>query len=171
MSRPRTRRAAAGPRRRNRWVVRALLVVAGIGGLTVFARIEHTEPRILPTALFVGAVVAIAGMLSDSGDADPADWSVPGEYAVTPAGQDSGLAGNARLIENHLSAREVDPLLRARLGRMTDDRLSRLGWSRADPEVNRRLGPTLIAVLDGPPRSLKVAEVEECIRRIEELSP
>jgi hypothetical protein len=74
-----------------------------------------------------------------------------------------------RLLENHLSAREVDPLLQARLARMADDRLARIGLSRSDPDVARRLGPTLTSVLDGPPRPLKVAEIEECIRRIEEL--
>ena len=38
-----------------------------------------------------------------------------------------------------------------------------------DPETRRRLGPTLTEVLTGPPRRLKPAEIEECIRRIEEL--
>ena len=54
---------------------------------------------------------------------------------------------------------------------MTDDRLSRLGLSRADPGVSQRLGPTLKAVIDGPPRLLREDEIEECIRRIEELTP
>jgi hypothetical protein len=157
--------------RRNRWVVRALLFVTGVAGLTIFARVEDTHPRVLPTVLLVGAVVAIFGLLSDSSGADPADWTPMIEYATTSAGQDAGLAGNVRLIENHLTARDVDPLLRARLARMTENRLSRLGWSRTDPEVIRRLGPTLTAVLDGPPRPLQRAEIEECVRRIEELSP
>jgi len=157
--------------RRNRWVVRGLLVAAGVAGLTIFAAVEDTHPRLLPTVLFVGAVVAILGLLADSSGWDPADWSPTIEYAVTTAGQDAGLAGNARLVENHLSAREVDPLLRARLARMTENRLSRLGLSRTDPDVIRRLGPTLTAVIDGPPRALQRAEIEECIRRIEELTP
>jgi hypothetical protein len=131
-------------RRRSRWVVRGILVAVGVAGLTVFA---------------------------DTGGADPADWSPALEYAATPAGQDSGLAANMRLLENHLSAREVDPHLQGRLARMTDDRLSRIGLSRGDPEVERRLGPTLTAVLTGPPRRLPRPEIEECIRRIEELSP
>ena len=156
--------------RRNRWVVRGLLVAAGVAGLTIFAAVEDTHPRLLPTLLFVGAVVAILGLLADSSGSDPADWSAAIEYPVTSAGQDAGLAGNARLIENHLSAREVDPLLRARLARMTENRLSRLGLSRTDPDVIRRLGPTLTAVIDGPPRALQRAEIEECIRRIEELT-
>jgi hypothetical protein len=155
----------------NRWVLRACLFAGGVGGLTVFARIEDTEPRVLPTVLFVGAVVGIVGLISDASGSEPADWSPPAEYAATSAGQDAGLAGSARLLENHLSARAADPLLRARLARMTDDRLSRLGLSRADPGVDRRLGPTLTGVLDGPPRRLRPAEIEECVRRIEELTP
>ena len=163
-------RLAHRPGRRNRWIVRGSLFAAGVIGLTVFARVEHTHPRVLPTALFVGAVVAILGLLSDSSGTDPADWTPPIEYAAQTVGQDSGLASNARLLENHLTAREVDPLLRARLARMTGDRLSRLGLSRTDPGVDARLGPVLTAVLDGPPRPLRRAEIEECIRRIEELT-
>ena len=158
-------------RGRNRWVVRAIAFAGGIVGLTVFAAVEDTRPRVLPTALFVGAVVAIFGLLTDSSPGDPADWSPIVDDRGTTVGQDAGLAANSRLIENHLSARDVDPLLRARLGRMTDDRLSRLGLSRADPEVDRRLGPTLTEIIDGPPRALRPAEIEECIRQIEELTP
>ena len=47
-------------------------------------------------------------------------------------------------------------------------------WFRAvvagDPEVAPRLGPILLSVIEGPPRPLRPAEIEECIRRIEELS-
>jgi hypothetical protein len=157
--------------RHNRWVVRGLLFVGGVAGLTVFAAIEDTHPRVLPTVLLVGAVVAIFGLLADSSGTHVADWSPAVEYATTTSGQDAGLAGNARLIENHLTARQVDPLLRSRLQRMTENRVSRLGLSTTDPEVRRRLGPTLTAVLDGPPRPLQRAEIEECIRRIEELTP
>jgi hypothetical protein len=157
--------------RRNRWVVRGLLFVSGVAGLTIFAAVEDTHPRIVPTALFVGAGVAIFGLLSDSGGSEPADWSPTSEYAAPSAGQDAGLAANARLIENHLTARDVDPLLRERLTRMTDNQLSRLGLSRNAPGVRGRLGPTLSAVLDGPPRRLQRAELEECIQRIEELTP
>jgi hypothetical protein len=157
--------------RRNRWTVRFLLVAGGVAGLTVFAAIEHTHPRVLPTVLFVAALVAIAGLLADSSGGDPADWSPISEHTIAMSGQDAPLVGNLRLIENHLTAREVDPHLRTRLVRLTDDRLSRLGLTRADAGVAQRLGPTLTGVLDGPPRTLRVAEIDECIRRIEELSP
>jgi hypothetical protein len=151
--------------------VRALLVVLGVAGLTAFALIEDTSPRVLPTLLLVAAMVAVFGLLADTGGTEPASWAPAAESAVQPRGQDSGLAANVRLLENHLSSREVDALLPGRLARMTDDRLSRLGLSRGDPGVQRRLGPTLSAVLAGPPRALRPAEIEECIRRIEELEP
>jgi hypothetical protein len=158
-------------RGRGRWTVRVLLVAVGIVGVTVFGAVEDTRPRVVPMVLLVGAIVAIYGMLADTGGAEPANWSPPPEYVATSSGQDSGLAGNMRLLENHLSARDVDTLLRDRLARMTDDRLSRLGVSRGDPDVIRRLGPTLTGVLADPPRLLQLPEIEECIRRIEELSP
>jgi hypothetical protein len=158
-------------RSRSRWVVRGVLVVVGVAGLTGFAFLEDTSPRVVPTVLYVGAVVAVYGMLVDTGGAEPANWSPAVESVLGRSGQDSGLAGNMRLLENHLSARDVDPLLQSRLARMTDDRLSRMGLSRGDPDVDRLLGPTLSAVLAGPPRRLRTAEIEECIRQIEELSP
>ena len=156
---------------RRRWVVRTVMVVVGLLGLTVFAAVEKTHPRPLPTLLLVCAVVAVFGLLNDVGGAEPTDWTPMGEYAVTGTGQDPGLAGNVRLLENHLTSRETDPLLAGRLARMTSDRLSRLGLFRGDPSVERQLGPTLTAVLDGPPHALRRADIEECIRRIEELTP
>jgi hypothetical protein len=154
-----------------RWVVRAVMVAAGVLGLTVFAAVEKTHPRPLPTLLLVCAVVAVFGLLNDVGGAEPADWTPMSEYAGPATGQDPGLAGNVRLLESHLTSRETDPLLPGRLARMTYDRMSRLGLSRGNPAVERQLGPTLCAVLDGPPRPLRRAEIEECVRRIEELTP
>jgi len=155
---------------RRRWLGRAVfasLVIAVVAGFTLF---EHASPQLLPTALLVCVVVAIAGLVLDSGGADPPEWNIPATSAPTSSGQDAGLAGNVRLLENHLSAREADPLLRARLVRLTDDRLHRLGVRRGDPGVATRLGPTLLSVIEGPPRPLRPTEIEECITRIEELS-
>jgi hypothetical protein len=157
--------------RRSRWTLRGALFVVGVVGLTIFAHVEDTHPRVLPTVLFVAAGVAIVGLLADSTGADPANWAPAVEPSSISAGQDAPLASNVRLLENHLTSREVDPYLRARLARMTEDRLSRIGLSRTDPGVATRLGPTLSAVLDGPPRLLQPDEIEECVRRIEELTP
>ncbi len=157
--------------RRNRWVARGLLALVAVLVLVAFARIEHTSPLLIPMVLLVCAVVAIAGMVIDSAGAAAPVWDIDTEYGGVSVGQDQGLAGNARLLENHLSARHPDPLLRGRLARMTDDRLARIGLRRGDPGVAQRLGPTLTSVLDGPPRTLRLSEIEECVRRIEELSP
>jgi hypothetical protein len=155
---------------RHRWVARALVALAVVLGLVAFARVEHTTPLLLPMVLLVGAVIAVAGMVIDSAGAAPPTWQSEADYDGGTAGQDQGLAGNARLLENHLSSRQVDPLLRDRLARMTDNRLTRMGLRRGDPGVAARLGPTLTGVLEGPPRILRPVEIEECIRRIEELS-
>jgi hypothetical protein len=155
---------------RRRWLGRVVFAALVIAVLTGFTLVEHASPQLLPTALLVCAVVAIAGLVLDSGGADPPEWGIPATSGTASSGQDAGLAGNVRLLENHLSAREADPLLRARLTRLTDDRLGRLGLRRGDPEVVPRLGPTLLGVIEGPPRPLRPAEIEECIRRIEELS-
>lgn len=156
---------------RNRWARRSVVVALAVGVLVVFARVEHTTPLLLPTVLLVGMVVAILGMVTDSQGIDPPRWRVGVGPVRTGAGQDSGLATNVRLLENNLTARQADPQLKGRLARLADDRLAQVGLRRGDPGVAARLGPTLTAVLDGPPRTLRLDEVEECIRRIEELTP
>jgi hypothetical protein len=156
---------------RRRWTPRVLVVVLAVAVLVAFARIEHTTPLLLPMVLLVGAVVAIAGLVNDSGGADPPEWDVSAYVARSSAGQDAGLAANMRLLENHLTLRQADASLQSRLARLTDERLARHGLRRDDPEVVARLGPTLTGVLDGPPRILRPTEIDECLRRIEELSP
>lgn len=154
-----------------RWAPRVIVTLLVVAGLVVFARVEHTTPLLLPMVLLVGAVVAIAGLVNDSGGADPTDWEVAAYIARTSTGQDAGLATNVRLLENHLTSRRADASLRTKLTRLTDERLARQGRRRDDPAVAVRLGPLLVDVLDGPPRILQPAEIDECLRRIEELNP
>ena len=155
---------------RHRLVTRGLLVLGVVVALVVFARVEQASPLLLPMVLVVAAVVAITGVVLDTADFEVPSWEVPTEVRSGSSGQDAGLVGNVRLIENHLSARHADPLLPARLARLANDRLARLSLRRDDPAVRVRLGPTLNAVLDGHTRSLREADIEECIRRIEELT-
>ena len=61
---------------RRRWTPRVLVAVLAVAVLVGFARIEHTTPLLLPMVLLVGAVVAIAGLVNDSGGADPPEWDV-----------------------------------------------------------------------------------------------
>lgn len=153
-----------------RWLKRALIAAAIVLVLAGFARYQHTMPRLLPLVLLVGAVVAIGGMVLDAADFDSPEWGVAPEVDTFARGGDAGLAGNVRLIENHLRARSEDPVLPARLAQLADDRLRVLGLDGEDPVVRERaLGPTLCAVLDGRARTLRLTEIEECVRRIEEL--
>ena len=123
--------------------------------------------------LLVGAVVAIAGLVNDSGGADPPGVGASRRTSRAPRpGQDSGLAANVRLLENHLTLAS---------GRR---RCCRAGW-RGSPTTGSR-GSGSAAVIrrsrsgSGPPSPvsstarrgiLRPTEIEECIRRIEELSP
>jgi hypothetical protein len=155
---------------RRRWRDRALVTAAVVLVLVAFARVEHTTPLLVPMVLLVGAVVAIGGLVLDVADFDSPEWDVTPDVDTFAQGRDPGLASNVRLIENHLSARAGDSVLSGRLARMADARLRRLGLDRQDPGVREALGPTLCAVLDGRAVNLRLAEIEECLRRIEELS-
>ena len=158
------------PIERRRWRDRALLTGFVVLVLVAFAKVEHTTPLLLPMVLLVGAVVAIGGLVLDAADFDSPDWDVAPDYDTFARGGDPGLATNVRLIANHLRARTEDAVLPGRLARLTDARLRRLGLDPQDPVVRERaLGPTLCAVLDGQVRTLRLAEIEECVRRIEEL--
>jgi hypothetical protein len=156
---------------RRRWRNRVLLTAAIVLLLVGFAKVEHTTPLILPMVLLVGAVIAVGGLVLDAADFESPEWAVAPDVDTFARGGDPSLASNVRLIENHLRTRTEDLVLPGRLARLTDDRLRRLGLDAADPVVRERaLGPTLCAVLDGRARTLRLAEIEECVRRIEELS-
>jgi hypothetical protein len=154
-----------------RWVGRAvvatLVVLAVVGG----ALYEHTTPDLPRVVLLVFTGIALVGLVLDFSSVPEPDWEVVTARPVVPAGQDPGLSRNVRVLENHLTGRSVEPVLQRRLAQLVDLQLAALGLRRGDPGVDERLGPTLCDVIDSPPRQLSRATVEECIRRIEELSP
>jgi hypothetical protein len=150
-----------------RSVVATLLVLAVVAG----ARYEHTTPDLPRLVLLVFMGIAVVGLVLDFSSVPEPDWEVVTARPVVPAGQDPGLSRNVRMLENHLTARTVEPVLKRRLTLLADLQLAELGLRRGDPGVDERLGPTLCDVIDSPPRQLSRTTVEECIRRIEELSP
>jgi hypothetical protein len=153
------------------WLPRTIftlgLLIVSIG----VARYEHVTPDVPRLALFIGVGVFVAGLVLDLTAVPAPDWEVVATRAVTPGGQDPGLNRNVRMLENHLTSRDVEPVVQYRFSALTQARLSQLGLQRGDPGVDARLGPTLCGVLDSPPRKLDRATLEECIQRIEELSP
>jgi hypothetical protein len=150
-----------------RGVVGLLIVLAVVGA----SRYEHTTPDLLRVVLLVGVGVGVVSLVLDTAVIPEPDWEVVSAHPVVPAGQDIGLNRNVRMLENHLTSRTVEPVLQMRIRRLTDDRLARFGLRRGDPGVAELLGPTLSEVIESPPRQLTRATLEECIKRIEELSP
>ena len=149
-----------------RGIVATLVVLTVIGG-TLY---EHTTPDLPRLVLLVFMGIAVVGLVLDFSSVPEPDWEVVTARPVVPAGQDPGLSRNVRLLENHLTSRTVEPALQRRLGLLVETRLAEMGLRRGDPDVEARLGPTLCDVIDSPPRQLSRTTLEECIRRIEELS-
>lgn len=153
------------------WLGRAGLAAFVVAVVWVISHIEHTRPNPVRLVLFVAVGIAVLGLLLDTAVVAVPDWEVVTAFPVVPAGQDAAVSRYVRMLENHLTTRGVDPVLKLRLTRLTDDRLGELGLSRGDPAVGDRLGPLLVDVVEGPTRQLSRREVDECLRRIEELSP
>jgi hypothetical protein len=157
--------------RKRWWVPRVvfslILLLAAVGA----SRYEHVTPDVPRMVLLIGVGVFAIGLVIDLTTVPAPDWEVVSARSVHPAGQDPGLNRNVRMLENHLTSRTVQPVLQHRLSVLTRGRLSELGLQRGDPGVDERLGPTLCEVLDSAPRQLGRGTLEECIRRIEELSP
>jgi hypothetical protein len=154
-----------------RWIGRAVVATLLVLAVVAGARYEHTTPDLPRLVLLVFMGIAVVGLVLDFSSVPEPDWEVVTARPVVPAGQDPGLSRNVRMLENHLTARTVEPVLKRRLTLLVDQQLAELGLRRGDPGVDERLGPTLCDVIDSPPRQLSRTTVEECIRRIEELSP
>ena len=83
---------------------------------------------------------------------------------------DPRTASYLRILESHLSAREVDGALRHRLRELTDQTLrARHDLDLDDPRAAELLGAELARVLDRPALPLDPDQIERCVRRIEEL--
>ncbi len=134
----------------------------------VFARLEF-EPHAFALALIVVVSVIAAGLFVDGLGVETSTWTVEVERWATPPGRDPRFSVYLRTIESHLSAQAPDANLRDRLGELAGRRLERHGVRRGDSRAAELLGPELTAVMDGPPRRLSRAEIDRCVRRIEEL--
>jgi hypothetical protein len=135
----------------------------------VFVRIEFA-PDTLRLALVVALGVALVGLVLDSLPEVAPLWDVHTVRPVTPPGQDHRTSLYLRVLEAHLTGRNPDGALRDRLGLLADQVLRvRHGVGRDDPLAAQLLGPELTRVLTEPPRRLSRAEIDRCVRRIEEL--
>src|SRR5213079_1644493 len=130
----------------------------------------HGEADELRLALVVALVVGAAGLLVDVTSVEPAVWTESTERETGLGRLDPRTAAYLRILESHLSARETDVALRARLRDLTDGTLrARHDLEVDDPRAQELLGSELCTVLTGPPRRLHPDEIERCVKRIEEL--
>jgi hypothetical protein len=146
------------------------------GGLIAFGTIEAVVTLIdgeadeLRLALVVALVVCACGLLLDASPVQPAVWTAHSEAEVGLVRLDPRTASYLRVIEGHLSAREVDAGLRNRLRALTDQTLrARHELTVDDPRAEELLGPELRRVLDERPTRLDPGQIDRCLRRIEEL--
>lgn len=149
-----------------RLVAGVLLLVV----LDVVFTVVDFAPDHLRLALVVGLGTAVAGLLWDTlGDGGP-PWAAEQVGSTHTPGSDAHLATYVRLLESHLTAAHADSGLRDRLAALCDERLAqRHGLTRADPDAADLLGRAMLEDLAGPPRRLRRGEIDEYVRRIEEL--
>jgi hypothetical protein len=156
-----------GPRR---WWYRAAGGVLAFAATEVAVRAIHGTVDDLRLALVVALVVSAAGLLVDSSYVEPAAWAGTTDPEAGLARLDPRTAALLRVLESHQTAREPDGALAGRLRDLADRTLrARHDVGLDDPRGAALLGPELVQVLTGPPRRLRVEEVERCVERIEEL--
>lgn len=135
----------------------------------VLTRFEFA-PDHLRLALVVALAAAVIGLLTDSLADSGSAWSGEPTGSGGATATDPHLASYVRVLESHLTARGADTALRDRLAALCDERLGRQhAVSRDDPAAETLLGPELLAVLGGPPRRLRKEQIDDYLRRIEDL--
>ena len=150
-----------------RWLAVTLFAYGVVWVLMLALDVEARPWRLL---LLVGVVMAVLALANVAVVSDGPDWSVDSIQSVAPPGQDTRLGMYTRVISGHLDARQLDPVLRDRLADLADRRLRQVhGVGLRDPGASRWLGEDVTGILAGPVRRLSRAEIETCVRRIEEM--
>jgi hypothetical protein len=155
---------------RRRWWWRAA------GGVIAFASIEgavlviHGQADELRLALVIALVVCASALLVDATPVEPAGWTGHVQTEAGLARLDPRTASYLRILESHLSAREVDQALRNRLRELADQTLRvRHDLTVDDPRSVELLGHELGRVLNESPTKLDPEQIDRCVKRIEEL--
>lgn len=130
----------------------ALLVVLVLAGTWVM----DFGPRVVPLVLLVATAVVASWVVVDGVTVVITDWGRPAGAEPTPAGRDRLLATYRRVLEGHATARHPDGALRDRLLE-----LARLRGPHDDPVLH--------TLATGPPRRLSPTEIDDILRRIEQL--
>ena len=145
------------------WGWRLVAGVVLLVVLDVVFTVVDFDPDHLRLARVVGLGPAVARLGWDTlRDSGPPRAAAPGS--------DAHLATYVRLLESHLTAAHADSGLRDHLAGLCDERLARRhGLTRADPAAADLLGRAMLEDLAGPPRRLRRGEIDDYVRRIEQL--
>jgi hypothetical protein len=155
---------------RRRWWWRLAGGILAFAGIEVTMALIHGQTDELRLALVVALVVCAGGLLVDATPVQPAVWAVHGDPEAGLTRLDPRTASYLRIIESHLSSREVDPALRYRLRQLTDQTLrARHDLTLEDPRAEELLGHELRRVLGEAPVRLDPDQIDRCVKRIEEL--
>jgi hypothetical protein len=160
---------------RRRWVARVLAAIAVWAVLTLGAQIFGNQPRVVLLALAVAALATVLWLYLDASvETDVPVWDRAADEPIRPPGEDPRLALLARVVAQHLDARQPTGVLRGHLLDLADHRLvTRYGVSRrADPDRAEGLwGPELTALAhqrDPFPR-MTLDQIDVLLQRIEAL--
>ena len=146
------------------------------GGIVAFGAIEGAVLLIdgradeLRLALVIALVVCASALLVDAAPIEPTVWTSHVEPEGGLGRLDPRTASYLRILESHLSAREVDATLRNRLRELADQTLrARHDLSLDDPRAEALLGHDLRRVLEERPTRLDPDQIDRCVTRIEQL--
>ena len=155
---------------RRRWWWRLAGGLLAFGGIEVVVRAINGRVDDLRLALVVALVVCSSALLVDATPVQPAVWDRQLERESGLGRLDPRTSSYLRIIESHLTAREVDATLRNRLRELADQTLrARHDLTADDPRAEAMLGPDLRRVLEERPVRLDLDQLDRCVTRIEEL--
>jgi hypothetical protein len=153
-----------------RWARRAAAAAVLAVVLDILLTRFEFAPDHLRLALVVALAVAVIGLLTDALAESGSPWRVEPMGSGRATATDPHLASYVRILESHLTARGADSALRDRLAGLCDERLARRhALTREDPAAGALLGTELISALAGPPRRLRREQIDDYLRRIEDL--
>lgn len=153
-----------------RLVSRVGAAVAAYAVLLAGTSALHFDPHPVRLALVVALGLTGLWLLMDIAVDEGMRWQPEPITLSVQAGRDARFDSYVRVIEGHLTAREPSPLLQERLAALAASVLDqRYGLDLDDPRATALLGPDALAVLRGPAHRLSLADVDQCVTRIEEL--
>jgi len=156
--------------RLGRLVSRIVVAVAAYAVLLVGTSALDFDPHPVRLALVVALGLAGLWLLVDVAVDESLRWQPDPISLSVQAGRDARFDNYVRVIEGHLTAREPSPLLQERLAALAASVLDqRYGLDLDDPHATALLGPDAMAVLRGPAHRMSLADVDQCVTRIEEL--